>query len=302
MLATMLMVVLQVSTPSQAAPAPVLPPEEGVMDPQPAPAYPTVPEDAAPAPSVEGQEDTQPEAAPPKGRKKMGAEKERAKKKSKTQFEEEEEEGDDDDEMDDGDGSGIQPSPGPVMTALAAGGAACGAMGATWCGHALVAIPMSVLSLCPLIGFPWMIYLLVGMPLVVAEAGTLAGQAVAGKYGKRRVSNLMVWAGAAPVLCTGILCTNLIGLAFTAVYYAVFFVLAAANQQDLGNIVGFGILATGSLVSILFMVGAFGASAATVGALAAYTGRPLFEGEKDLNWDLTKVPLQPELDDDADEE
>ncbi len=299
MLATMLMVVLQVSTPAQAAP--VLPPEEGVMDPHPAPAYPTVPPDAAPAPTVEDPQDTEPEAAPRKGRKKAGAEKERAKKKSKTQFEEEEEE-EEDGEMDDGDGSGIQPSPGPVMTALAAGGAACGAMGATWCGHALVAVPMSVLSLCPLIGFPWMIYLLVGMPLVVAEAGTLAGQAVAGKYGRRRVSNLMVWAGAAPVLCTGILCSNLIGLAFTAVYYAVFFVLTAANQQTLGNIVGFGILATGSLVSILFMVGAFGASAATVGALAAYTGRPLFEGEKDLNWDLTKVPLEPELEDDADEE
>lgn len=312
MLAAVLLLGLGVTAPAgqpvlvaQAQPAPVLPPEDGVMDPQPAPPpaqdYPQVPppSDVEPAPqpapqpapgptdglTVDDLEDDEEDEATPRRKGKKSKDSARKKKTRKDREE---------------DDSGVQAGPGPVLTALAAGGAACGAMGGTWCAHALLAIPMSLLALCPIIGIPWNCYLLFGMPLVVAEVGALTGQAVAGKYGRRRVANLLVWAGTAPVMCGGIACTNLVGAVFGISFYAVVLILSGTNQ-DLANIVGCGLLSFGLVVNALMLVATMGAAASMVGALAAYTGRPLFEGEHDLNWDMTSVPADPDLEDEDDD-
>jgi hypothetical protein len=172
----------------------------------------------------------------------------------------------------------------PVATALASGGAAFGAMALATVVFLVVSLPF---QLCPPVGALWSVVSLVGFPLVAAELGVLAAQAVAGKYGKRRVSNLALLAGAVPFACGGFALNAVaaVGMGLAVVAVVVFVPVGLTSALIL-----LGLNVASAVVILGLALAGFAGAAVMVGILSVFTGRALVDGEPDLNWDVRSVP------------
>jgi len=187
------------------------------------------------------------------------------------------------------------PLPSWLATSLVGGGA-CLAMGAAL-GTSLVCA--TLVSWIPFINLAALAYMVFGLPLVIAGAGTGAAYELVHRVARRRAALLPLAALATASVVAGWIGYWVISIAAVLVYYGVLFALNRGPVASTSTSTSTTLIAAGLLSALvmamglgasLVLNGSFVGAAAGLAALVAFTGRDMTPRENGGALDLTEVP------------